>query len=338
MIEVRDMVKVYPDGTKAVSGINFAVREGEFFGFLGPNGAGKSTTLKVLSTLLKKTSGAVKVAGHDVDHEAVQVRQSIGFAMQEVGLDDLATGREFLVLQGILYKLPEKEAKRRANDLLELMGLTDAANRKVGAYSGGMRRRIDLLGALIHRPKLLFLDEPTTGLDPQSRLAIWDYLKQINKDGVTIVLTTQIMEEADKLCERLAIIDKGTIVAEGSPDSLKLEVGGDVVSISIGSAAAQANDEMRGKAKAVLASRPGVVGVTQENGALLVTVKNGSAAAPDLMRSLIEGGVPVSSIGVSEPTLDDVFLKHTGKKIRTDSASGDGVDNAMRAFMGLKKR
>ncbi len=338
MIEVSDLVKVYPGGTKAVSGINFAVREGEFFGFLGPNGAGKSTTLKILSTLLKKTSGTVKVAGYDVDHDGMRVRQSIGFAMQEVGLDDLATGKDFLVLQGLLYKLSEHESKKRANELLEMMELTYAANRKVGTYSGGMRRRIDLLGALIHRPKLLFLDEPTTGLDPQSRLAIWDYLKRINKDGVTIVLTTQIMEEADRLCERLAIIDVGTIVAEGSPDMLKAQVGGDVVSITIGTAAAHATDEMKAKAKGILTARPGVISATEQNGAMLVTVKDGGSAAPDLMRSLIEGGIHVSNIAVSEPTLDDVFLKLTGKKIRSDSTGGDAMDSAMRAFMGLKKR
>jgi ABC-type multidrug transport system ATPase subunit len=184
-VQVEKLVKVYPGDIRAVSEIDFSIGQGEFVGFLGPNGAGKSTTMKVLSTLLKKTSGRVVVAGHDVDTDAMAVRESIGFAMQEVGLDDLAKGRDFLVMQGLLYGQSRQEAQSRAEELLELMGLTAAANRRIGTYSGGMRRRIDLIGALVHRPPLLFLDEPTTGLDPQSRLAIWDHLEQLNKDGTT---------------------------------------------------------------------------------------------------------------------------------------------------------
>ena len=175
---VENLVKVYSGEVRAVDGIDFSVAAGEFFGFLGPNGAGKTTTLKILSTLLKKTSGRVVVAGHDVDREAKAVRRSIGFAMQEVGLDDLATGRDFLRLQGVLYGLSQRESRERAEELLELVGLTSVAKRRVGTYSGGMRRRIDLVAAMMHRPNLLFLDEPTTGLDPQSRIAIWDHLKQ----------------------------------------------------------------------------------------------------------------------------------------------------------------
>ena len=216
---VENLVKVYSGDIRAVDGIDFSVAAGEFFGFLGPNGAGKTTTMKVLSTLLKKTSGRVVVAGHDIDRDAKAVRRSIGFAMQEVGLDDLATGRDFLRLQCVLYGLSNGEAHERAGELLDLVGLASVAKRRVGTYSGGMRRRIDLIAAMMHRPKLLFLDEPTTGLDPQSRIAIWDHLKQLNEQGVTIFLTTQMMDEADRLCRRLAIIDKGKIVAEGSPQS-----------------------------------------------------------------------------------------------------------------------
>ncbi len=232
---VENLVKVYSGDVRAVDGIDFSVAAGEFFGFLGPNGAGKTTTMKILSTLLKKTSGRVVVAGHDVDHDAKAVRRSIGFAMQEVGLDDLATGQDFLRLQGVLYGLSNRESQDCAGELLELVGLASVAKRKVGTYSGGMRRRIDLVAAMMHKPNLLFLDEPTTGLDPQSRIAIWDHLKQLNEQGVTIFLTTQLMDEADRLCKRLAIIDKGTIVAEGSPHSLKATIGGDVVQLTIDS-------------------------------------------------------------------------------------------------------
>ena len=232
IVEVEQLVKVYAGGTRAVDGIDFIVKEGEFFGFPGPNGAGKTTTMKVMSTLLRKTSGRVTVAGHDVDADPKAVRRSIGFAMQEVGLDDLAKGKDFLVLQGVLYGLSRREAGRRADEMLDLVGLGHVAGRRVGTYSGGMRRRIDLVGALMHRPRLLFLDEPTIGLDPQSRLAMWDHLTQLNKEGVSILLTTQMMEEADRLCQRIAIIDQGKIVAEGSPRALKGEVGGDVIRVA----------------------------------------------------------------------------------------------------------
>ena len=237
IIQVENLVKIYPGDVKALSGIDFNVGRGEFFGFLGPNGAGKSTTIKILSTLLKKTSGRVSVAGFDLEESSssMKVRRTIGFAMQEVGLDDLSSGRDFLVMQGLLYKLGRREASKRAEALLELVGLTDVAGRKVGTYSGGMRRRIDLAGALVHRPEVLFLDEPTTGLDPQSRLAIWDHLNELHSQGTTILLTTQMMDEADQLCQRLAIIDNGLIVAEGSPETLKDEMGDDVVRISLGS-------------------------------------------------------------------------------------------------------
>ena len=235
MVLVEELVKVYPGGTRAVEGIDFTVARGEFFGFLGPNGAGKTTTMKILSTLLKKTSGRVVIAGYDVDHDPKSVRRAIGFAMQEVGLDDLSTGRDFLVLQGLLYGLSRAEARRRGEELLELVGLTAVAKRKVGTYSGGMRRRIDLVAALMHRPPMLFLDEPTTGLDPQSRLAIWEYLSRLNREGVTIFLTTQMMEEADRLCQRIAIIDRGQIVADGSPQTLKADVGGDVIHVTVDS-------------------------------------------------------------------------------------------------------
>jgi ABC-2 type transport system ATP-binding protein len=335
MIQVENLVKIYSGDVRAVSDISFAVVEGEFFGFLGPNGAGKSTTMKILSTLLKKTSGHVMVAGHDVDRNPTDVRRSIGFAMQEVGLDDLATGRDFLTMQGLLYGLPRKEARRRAEELLELVGLTSVAKRKVGTYSGGMRRRIDLVSALVHRPPLLFLDEPTTGLDPQSRIAIWEHLSQLNSQGITIFLTTQMMEEADRLCQRIAIIDRGQLVAEGSPRALKEGLGGDVVTVTL---SADDYADKAGKAEALVKERSYVSAVSRVDHSLNITVRDGGAAAPDLLRLLLDNRISVANLAVASPTLDDVFLKHTGRKIRTEDTGRDEMGDALRPYLGLKQR
>ena len=338
MVEVRDLVKVYQNGTRAVAGIDFDVPREEFFGFLGPNGAGKTTTMKILATLLRKTSGTVTVAGYDVDGDSKAVRRSIGFAMQEVGLDDLATGRDFLQLQGVLYGLSRREARRRADELLELVGLAHVAGQRVGTYSGGMRRRIDLVGALMHDPDLLFLDEPTVGLDPQSRLAMWEHLDDLNAKGVTILLTTQVMEEADRLCRNIAIIDQGQIVAEGSPESLKSEVGGDVVQIVLNGSGDGPDDALNERAEGLVRQQRYVDGVSRADGGIAITVKNGSAAVPDLVSLLHDNRVPVASLSVARPTLDDVFLKYTGRTIRAEEATGDEVGEMMRPMMGLKKR
>ena len=333
IIQVEDLVKIYPGDVKALSGIDFSVGRGEFFGFLGPNGAGKSTTIKILSTLLRKTSGTVSVAGLDLDASAssMEIRRAIGFAMQEVGLDDLSSGTDFLVTQGLLYKLGRREAKNRAEELLELVGLTDVAGRKVGTYSGGMRRRIDLAGALVHRPEILFLDEPTTGLDPQSRLAIWDHLNELHSQGTTILLTTQMMDEADQLCERLAIIDNGLIVAEGAPTTLKDEMGDDVVRIMISSA----SGELYEKALSLTGGQSYVTGSSLDEEGLVVNVRDGDASAPALLKLLIENDMEVARLAVSRPTLDDVFLKHTGRTIRQDNADGDAYDQTFRQTMGV---
>ena len=336
IIQVEELVKVYPGGVKALSGIDFSVDRGEFFGFLGPNGAGKSTTIKILSTLLRKTSGRVSVAGFDLEDSSssMKVRRTIGFAMQEVGLDDLSSGRDFLVMQGLLHKLGRREASKRAEELLELVGLTDVAGRKVGTYSGGMRRRIDLAGALVHRPEVLFLDEPTTGLDPQSRLAIWDHLNELHSQGTTILLTTQMMNEADQLCQRLAIIDNGLIVAEGAPESLKNEMGDDVVRISLGSS----SDGIHEKAQSLVNAQSYVTGSAVDEEGLAINVRDGDASAPALLKLLIENKMDVARLAVSRPTLDDVFLKHTGRTIRADNADGDAYDQTFRRSMGVGRR
>ena len=343
IIQVQELVKVYPGDMKALSGIDFSVGRGEFFGFLGPNGAGKSTTIKILSTLLKKTTGRVSVAGLDLDDTAssMKVRRAIGFAMQEVGLDDLSSGMDFLVMQGLLYKLGRRESKKRAEELLELVGLTDVAGRKVGTYSGGMRRRIDLAGALVHRPEILFLDEPTTGLDPQSRLAIWDHLNELHSQGTTILLTTQMMDEADQLCQRLAIIDNGLIVAEGTPESLKDEMGDDVVRVMLASSGgldASASQELYEKALTLVGEQSYVTDSSVDEEGLVVNVRDGDASAPALLKLLIESDMEVARLAVSRPTLDDVFLKHTGRTIRGDSADGDAYDQTFRQSMGVRRQ
>jgi ABC-2 type transport system ATP-binding protein len=227
-VEATGLVKTYNSraGTvEAVRGVDLRVDAGEVFGFLGPNGAGKSTTVKMLTTLLAITSGSARVVGLDVAREADEVRRRIGVALQEVGLDNRQTGRELLVLQGRLFDLSARQAAERAQELLELVELTDAADRSIKGYSGGMKRRLDLASALVHEPQVLFLDEPTTGLDPVSRLTVWDEVRRINERGTTVFLTTQYLEEADQLCDRLAIIDGGVIVREGTPDELKASLG-----------------------------------------------------------------------------------------------------------------
>ena len=340
-VQVEKLVKVYPGDIRAVDGIDFAVAKGEFFGLLGPNGAGKSTTMKIMATLRRKTSGRVVVAGHDVDHDQMEIRRNVGFAMQEVGLDDLAKGRDFLITQGLLYGLSHKASKARAEEMLELVGLTEAAKRKIGTYSGGMRRRLDLVSALMHNPPLLFLDEPTTGLDPQSRLAIWGHLEQLSRNGTTIILTTQIMEEADRLCQRLSIIDRGVIVAQGTPKTLKAEVGGDVVTLTFGRDGSSDGSGHTEKARTLLDGRSYVLAVSSPTGngtQLSVTVRNGGEVVPDLMRLFTENGIAVSNLSVASPTLDDVFLKHTGHKIRSDSGSGDEFGQTMKAFLGVNQR
>ena len=338
MVSVNDLVKVYPGGTRAVAGINFSVSEGEFVGFLGPNGAGKSTTMKILSTLLRKTSGDVFVAGYNIVTEPQEVRKRIGFAMQDVGLDDLTSGWDFLVLQGSLYGLARSEAKKRAGELLDLLGLADVAKRKVGTYSGGMRRRIDMVAALMHRPKLLFLDEPTTGLDPQSRLAIWEHLVDLNGQGVTILLSTQMMEEADRLCQRIAIIDAGSIVAEGSPQELKSEIGGDLVKVRFGSNNESGEGEGLTKVVEMLEEKDYVRDVIRADNVLTIQVQDGGKAVPDLVALFQEHKLFVDNISVSSPTLDDVFLKYTGRQIRSEETSGDEMAQSARPWLGLSNR
>jgi ABC-2 type transport system ATP-binding protein len=292
------------DEVLAVQGVDLEVGEGEIYGFLGPNGAGKTTTVRMLTTLLLPTGGRATVAGHDVVNEARLVRASIGVALQEAALDPLMTGRELIRLQATLQGLPGAEGKRRADSLLERVGLSDAADRRVGGYSGGMQRRLDLAAALVHEPRVLFLDEPTTGLDPVSRKTIWEEVRALNDEGTTVFLTTQYLEEADQLADNVGIIDSGRIVAEGTPESLKAEIGDPHVKLTLEEGSIAAAEAACGGIGKLL---PPVDGKT-----ILVEVENGAADIPRVVRALDEAGIGVGSLELVQPTLDDVFVAKTG--------------------------
>jgi ABC-2 type transport system ATP-binding protein len=307
-IAAHSLTRVFKGGVEAVRGIDLTVSAGEVFGFLGPNGAGKTTTVRMLCTLLPPTSGSASVAGLDVTRDGAEIRRRIGVALQEIGLDPVQTGRELLELQCGLYGITGRRGRERTNELLELVGLTEAADRRTKTYSGGMKRRLDLASALVHAPQVLFLDEPTTGLDPASRLTIWDEVRRINAGGATVFLTTQYLEEADKLCDRLAIIDDGRIVAEGTPEQLKGEMGHDVVSVSLNGADADATE-------AALAGLPGLERMANEADALALYIEDGAGSIAEIVRLLDRDHIQVGAISVSRPTLDDVFLKATGRRL-----------------------
>ncbi|TMK98844.1 MAG: ATP-binding cassette domain-containing protein [Actinobacteria bacterium] len=315
LINVEDLVKVYPDGTRAVDGVTFQVTGGEIFGFLGPNGAGKTTAIRVLVTLLQKTSGRALVGGHDVEKEPEEIRKMIGYAGQFIGIDIDLTGRENLVLQARLHGMSAADAGRRAGLLLEMFGLTDAVNKRAGAYSGGTRRRLDLVQALVHEPPLLFLDEPTTGLDPQTRNALWRHLEELRAGGTTIFLTTQYMEEADRLCDRLAIIDHGKIVVAGEPAELKASVGGDVVTIALPEGT---DGELVERAQQAVAAFPGAGQPTSFDHSVAVPVKDAGQSLSEIVRRLHEQGIPIAKLSFTTPTLDEVFLKYTGERMRVE--------------------
>jgi ABC-2 type transport system ATP-binding protein len=314
IITVKNLVEVYSDGTKAVDDITFNVKEGEFFGFLGPNGAGKSTTIKILTTLLRKTRGTVTVAGHDISIGAPAIRKIIGVQSQDTTVDGDLTGRENITLQGHFQQMEGEKLKKRLDELLKLVGLESAADKRARNYSGGMKKRLDLATVLIHEPKILFLDEPTTGLDPQSRTAIWSYLEKLNKeDGTTIFLTTQYLEEADKLCKRLAIIDFGKIVARGSPSELKREIGADSIKIGLENC-----ERDRDNAKSIIQSMTGVKEIINSEECINVYAQNAAALIADIVRALDSSDIRLTSVTFSQPSLDDVFTKHTGRKIRVE--------------------
>ena len=324
IVMVENLSKTYGKDIVAVDGISFQVHRGEIFGFLGPNGAGKSTTIKILTTLLEKTSGKASIDGLDIDADQAKVRRIIGYCSQDIGVDDDLTARENLMLQCSFHHIPKEKARSKVDELLRKVRLTEAADRRLKTFSGGMRKRLDLASSLVSDPEVLFLDEPTTGLDPQSRQDVWEYVKQLNKQGMTIFLTTQYMEEADRLADRLCIVDQGKIVAEGKPNELKANVGADKITLWF------KTDDLEACEKAVkaLSNLQGieevgkcVEGLTTTEGLIIMT-KNGSAVVTQVVRALDSAGIELEQLRLTVPTLDEVFIKLTGKTLNVIERKG----------------
>lgn len=320
IIEAENLTKIYRGDIRAVNGIDLKIEKGEIYGFLGPNGAGKTTTIKILSTLLKPTSGIAWINGMDVIRDQEKVRKIIGLVPQDISVDDDLKGMENLELQASFYGIGKGEARKKAKELLELVDLYHARDRYVSTYSGGMRKRLDLISGLIHEPEVLFLDEPTLGLDVQTRTKMWEYIDRLRKDlGITIFITTHYLEEADRLCDRIGIIDKGKIVVEGRPDELKNNVGFDVIYI-------KSED-----ASKLVSFLNGAMNVEiLEDKTLRFSVHNGEEYIPILLHRIYQAGLKIKSINIQKPSLDTVFLKYTGREMREDA--GEDVMRTMRAI------
>ncbi|MFB7134682.1 ATP-binding cassette domain-containing protein [Streptomyces sp. NPDC056237] len=316
-VAARHLIKTYPGDVTALAGMDLDVDAGTVFGLLGPNGAGKSTTVKILTTLARPDSGTASVAGHDVLRHPGRVRRAIGVVAQKSGADPVATGRENLLLQGRLHGMRGAAVQHRADELLDRFALADAANRQVKGYSGGMQRRLDVALGLVHRPEVLFLDEPTTGLDPEARTAMWDEISRLAGDeGLTIVLTTHYLEEADRLAERIAIVDRGQVVVEGAPDDLKGELRGDAVHLEL-----RADGDTRA-IDAVLTGLPGVHEVLVDGRRVSVRAEDGAAAVPVLLAALERAGAAVAAATVARPSLDDVYLRYAGRRFSEAESAG----------------
>jgi ABC-2 type transport system ATP-binding protein len=318
MIATTDLKRTFKTRTgpvEAVAGVDLRVDAGEIFGFLGPNGAGKTTTLRMLATLIEPTAGEATVAGADLRRQSGLVRQRIGYVPQGGSTDPAETGRGELVLQGRLYGMNASDAKARAAEVLEKLDLVAAADRPTGTYSGGMRRRLDVGLGIVHRPQVLFLDEPTTGLDPQARARMWEEIQKLRELGTTVFLTTHYLEEADALADRLAIIDHGKIVAEGTSDQLKQKVAGDVVTIGVNGSSANVLTLVEAMPFVREASHD------TESGLVRLYVDRGETAVPHLLRSLDAAGLEPTSIALNKPSLDDVFLRQTGRSLRDEEAA-----------------
>ena len=310
-IQAHDLVRSFGDNV-AVNGVNLDVAKGEIYGFLGPNGAGKSTTVRMLTTLLNPSSGSATVAGFDVATQTEDVRLRIGVALQEAALDMKQTGREILDMQGRLYGLDSAQRKQRIDHLLKLVNIDSAIDDMVSTYSGGMKRRLDLAAALVHQPEVLFLDEPTTGLDPVSRAAVWAEVRTLNKEmGMTIFLTTQYLEEADELADRVGIIAKGRIVAEGTPAELKRSIGADVIIARVSAADLS-------RAAEALHRVPGLDHIEAKGESIVIGVSNGGSALSPVAVALSEAGITVTELTMRTPTLDDVFLETTGTRMQEE--------------------
>jgi ABC-2 type transport system ATP-binding protein len=316
-IVVDELRKRYKT-VQALDGVSFSVREGEVFGLLGPNGAGKSTTVRVLTTLTQADSGSASVAGHDVVGAPNRVRHAIGYVAQDSGVDWEATGRENLLLQGRIHGMAGAPLRRRVDELLELVGLDEAADRVARGYSGGMKRRLDVAIGLVHKPRVLFLDEPTTGLDPEARAAMWVEVERLaRQENLTILLTTHYLEEADRLAERVAIVSRGRIVVEGSPEALKAGLQGESVAVELKDA-----DGRLGAAVEVVRAAVGARDVHVEGQLVRARVPNGAQAIPVILSALDDGGFPVASVTTARPSLDDVYLHYTGRDFAKEDEAG----------------
>ncbi len=316
-VEAHDLVKTYPPGVRALDGLSITIKPGEVFGLLGPNGAGKSTAIKILTTLARPDSGTATVAGHDVSRHPERVRRAIGVVAQRSGTDPMATGRDNLMLQGRLYGLRGAALRRRVVELLDRFELTGAAARAVRTYSGGMQRRLDVAVGLVHQPAVLFLDEPTTGLDPQARAALWQEIRRLAVDeGVTILLTTHYLEEAERLADRLAIVDKGRVVVDGTPDALKGELRGDAVHVELH------NGPDEQAVRRAIGTVPGVREVSVDGRRLSARADDGAAAVPGVLAALDRAGTPVAAVTVARPSLDDVYLRHVGRRFTETTEGG----------------
>ena len=324
-LEAVDLVKTYPAGRKkpplrALDGLTFSVPDGVVLGLLGPNGAGKSTTVKILTTLSRADSGQARVAGYDVVGRQDQVRRSIGYVPQKSSSDPMATGVENLVLSGRIYGLSGPAALRRATELLERFDLTEAGDRQVKTYSGGMQRKLDVALGLVHRPRVLFLDEPTTGLDPEARADLWNEVGRLSGDeGLTVLLTTHYLEEADRLAGQLAIVDHGKIVAEGTPEALKAELRGDSVHVEL------VHPDLDGSVRTLLGQLSGIGAIVVEGNVLRLRVDHGATAVPAVLGALEDKAVPVTAVTVSRPSLDDVYLRYTGRSFREASVEREAA-------------
>ncbi|MCL2554576.1 MAG: ATP-binding cassette domain-containing protein [Actinomycetia bacterium] len=323
-VQARDLTKTYPGGVRALDGMEITVAAGTVFGLLGPNGAGKSTTVKILTTLARPDSGTAVVAGHDALRHPDRVRRAIGVVAQRSGADPVATGRENLLLQGRLYGLRGAGLARRVDELLERFDLAEAGGRQVKTYSGGMQRRLDVALGLVHRPQVLFLDEPTTGLDPEARTAMWEEIGRLAGDeGLTILLTTHYLEEADRLAERIAIVDRGRVVAEGTPDELKGELHGDAVHVEL----REAPDAVDGTLiRTALGEFAGVREVALDGRRLSARADDGPAAVPHVLAALERQGAAVASVTVARPSLDDVYLRYAGRRFAEADAAPGGAE------------
>lgn len=316
MIETKGLTKTFKarkGNVEAVRGVDLQVHEGEIFGFMGPNGAGKTTTMRILATLLDPTSGQATICGYDLRRESGRVRTQIGYVGQKGGAEVMETGRENLILQGRLYGISKADAQKRAAELISRLDLEPFADRLVRTYSGGQRRRLDITMGMMHRPRLLILDEPTTGLDPQSRARIWDEVRRLRADGMTIFLTTHYMDEADGLCDRIAIIDGGKIVSEGTPNSLKQQIAGDIISLGL-----HMQNGSSTRVKEALHDQSFLRELQETESGMQLYVERGEEVLPEVLRLLDNNGATIRTVTLARPTLEDVFLRLTGRSLREE--------------------